>query len=108
MPPPLYSSKTNRTWPRSFNRALEKKPTRCTGRKTTDTARPSAPEKGLTLTGEANEGWIDGQADLPREAVLNLVDNAIKYPGTGKVGLTMQRRLRPSPQRPCSYNQPAL
>ncbi len=45
-----------------------------------------ARERGLALTIEANgEAWIDGQPDLLREIVRNLLDNALKYTTEGRV-----------------------
>jgi len=50
-----------------------------------DTVRPAATEKGLALTVETETVWTEGQADLLREAVQNLLDNAIKYTEEGEV-----------------------
>jgi signal transduction histidine kinase len=55
-------------------------------------ARPAARENGLSLTVDADAVWVDGQADLLREAVHNLVDNAIKYTESGEVALTVRRQ----------------
>ena len=47
---------------------------------------PGAREKGLALTVEANgKAWIDGQPDLLREVVRNLLDNAIQYTTEGRI-----------------------
>jgi signal transduction histidine kinase len=51
--------------------------------------RSDAEEKGLKLTLETDEVWVEGQADLLREAVQNLVDNAIKYTEEGNVHVTV-------------------
>lgn len=50
-----------------------------------DTIRPEAAEKGLELTVEADPVWTAGQGDLLREAVQNLLDNAVKYTEEGRV-----------------------
>jgi signal transduction histidine kinase len=55
-----------------------------------DDARPAADEKGLALRVETEEAWVDGQADLLREAVHNLIDNAIKYTDAGDITLTVE------------------
>ena len=54
-----------------------------------EASRSTAEEKGLALTVEADEVWVEGQADLLREAVQNLVDNAIKYTEEGEVRVTV-------------------
>ena len=51
--------------------------------------RSEAEEKGLSLSIETADVWVDGQADLLREAVQNLVDNAIKYTEDGTVQLSV-------------------
>jgi signal transduction histidine kinase len=54
-----------------------------------ETARPPAEEDGLGLTVETEQVWVDGQPDLLREAVANLLDNAIKYTESGEIRLTV-------------------
>jgi len=49
------------------------------------TARSAAADKEVSLTVEAEEVWVEGQPDLLREAVQNLVDNAVKYTEEGDV-----------------------
>ena len=56
-----------------------------------DDARPAAEEHDLSLSVEADAVWVEGQADLLREAVHNLVDNALKYTDAGTVELTTFR-----------------
>ena len=57
-----------------------------------DAVRSAAADKGLALTTTTDAVWVDGQADLLREAVHNLLDNAIKYTEAGTVALTVQQR----------------
>ena len=55
-----------------------------------DPARPQAADKDLRLTVETEESaWVEGHPDLLREAVHNLLDNAIKYTESGEVRLTV-------------------
>ena len=55
-----------------------------------EASRAAAVEKGLELTVKTGEVWVEGQADLLREAVQNLVDNAIKYTEAGEVRVTVR------------------
>ncbi|MFB6286996.1 MAG: ATP-binding protein [Candidatus Bipolaricaulia bacterium] len=51
-----------------------------------------AKEKGLSLTAETDDAaWVEGQPNLLREAVRNLVDNAIKYTPEGEVTVSVKR-----------------
>ncbi len=58
-------------------------------REEAETARSRAREKGLELTIEVEDVWVDGQPDLLREATQNLVDNAVKYTEEGAVRVTV-------------------
>ncbi|MFB6098619.1 MAG: sensor histidine kinase [Salinibacter sp.] len=51
----------------------------------TETVQSAAAEKGLSLAVVTEEVWVEGQPDLLREAVQNLVDNAVKYTEEGAV-----------------------
>ncbi len=54
--------------------------------------RAVAADKGVALTVETEDAvWVNGQPDLLREAVRNLVDNAVKYTPEGCVTLTVNR-----------------
>jgi two-component system sensor histidine kinase TctE len=63
---------------------------------------PRALAAGIDLgvaDGEAPAVWVMGHEALLREAVLNLVDNAIRYAGRGaEVTLSVQREEAPSAQ----------
>jgi signal transduction histidine kinase len=50
-----------------------------------ETARSRAQDKGLSFTLDTEAVWVEGQPDLLREAVQNLVDNAVKYTENGEV-----------------------
>jgi signal transduction histidine kinase len=52
-------------------------------------ARPTADQNGLSLSVDTDDVWVNGQADLLREAVQNLVDNAIKYTEDGNIRLSV-------------------
>ncbi len=52
--------------------------------------RDAAADKGLALTVETEDVWVEGQADLLREAVHNLLDNAVKYTEDGAIHLTVE------------------
>jgi signal transduction histidine kinase len=52
-------------------------------------ARSAAEDKGLSLIVATDDVWVSGQADLLREAVQNLVDNAVKYTEDGTVQLSV-------------------
>jgi signal transduction histidine kinase len=54
-----------------------------------ETVRPEAEEKGLSLAVDTEPIWTEGQGDLLREAVQNLLDNAVKYTETGTVRVTV-------------------
>jgi signal transduction histidine kinase len=54
--------------------------------------RTTIDEQPLTLSVTTDDVWVDGQADLLREAVHNLVDNAIKYTDAGTIELTVAHR----------------
>lgn len=63
------------------------------GAKETESFREQAEADGLTLSIEADEtAWVSGQPDLLREAVHNLVDNAVKYTPDGEVMVTVERK----------------
>ena len=48
--------------------------------------RAAAEENGVTLQVHANGPvWVEGQPDLLREAVRNLVENAVKYTPSGRI-----------------------
>ena len=55
----------------------------------TEAAQSRADDKGITVTVNAGEVWVDGQPDLLREAVQNLVDNAVKYTEEGEVQVSV-------------------
>ena len=59
-------------------------------REEAETARSAAADKGVSLTIEAEEMWVEGQPDLLREAVQNLVDNALKYTEEGEVQVVVR------------------
>lgn len=60
--------------------------------KEAESFREQAEEDGLTLSVETDEAaWVSGQPDLLREAVHNLVDNAVKYTPEGEVTLAVER-----------------
>ncbi len=61
-------------------------------REEVESVRPTAEEAGLSLSVETDEVWVDGQADLLREAVQNLVENAIKYTEEGAVQVTVAQQ----------------
>lgn len=54
-----------------------------------ESAQSRAAEKNLELCIETEKVWVDGQPDLLREAVQNLVDNAVKYTEEGRVRVTV-------------------
>jgi len=54
-----------------------------------ETLRPEAEQKGLSITVETAPLWTEGQGDLLREAVQNLMDNAVKYTEEGHVQVTV-------------------
>ena len=54
-----------------------------------DEARPPAEEKNLRLVVETEPVWVEGHPDLLREAVHNLLDNALKYTESGAIRLTV-------------------
>jgi signal transduction histidine kinase len=52
----------------------------------------AAREKGLSVTVDAEAPvWAEGQPELLREAVRNLIDNAVKYTPEGRVTVTVDR-----------------
>ncbi|MFO8098872.1 MAG: HAMP domain-containing sensor histidine kinase [Salinibacter sp.] len=54
--------------------------------------REAAAEKGIDLTVETEAPvWAEGQPDLLREAIRNLIDNAIKYTPEGHVAVAVDR-----------------
>ena len=54
--------------------------------------REPAREKGVTLTVDAETAvWAAGQPELLREAVRNLIDNAVKYTPEGRVTVAVDR-----------------
>ncbi len=59
-------------------------------REEAETARSAAADKGVSLTVEAEEVWVEAQPDLLREAVQNLVDNAVKYTEEGDVQVVVR------------------
>jgi signal transduction histidine kinase len=52
-------------------------------------ARPQAEDKDLRLAVETESAWVEGHPDLLREAIHNLLDNALKYTESGEVRLTV-------------------
>lgn len=54
------------------------------------TIQPAAADKGISLTVETEEVWAEGQPDLLREAVQNLVDNAVTYTEEGEVRVVVR------------------
>ncbi len=60
-------------------------------REEAESARVAATKKGLSLEVEAEQVWVEGDPDLLREAVRNLLDNAIRYNESGAVGLTVTK-----------------
>ncbi|WP_103026951.1 sensor histidine kinase [Salinibacter altiplanensis] len=54
-----------------------------------EAAQSRAEDKGITVTMNTDEVWVDGQPDLLREAVQNLVDNAVKYTEDGEVRVSV-------------------
>jgi len=53
--------------------------------------RPAAEAKGLDLDVDVASACVEGHADLLRDVVLNLVDNAIKYTDAGRVAVRVRQ-----------------